>query len=220
MDLLYPINPGMLEVYFGPMRSGKSSEIIHRLSKIDFIPGAKYIAFKPLGDDRTPGRIYSRMGGGISIPAVEIPDDDPLKALEYICKDTDIVVFDETQFFNKDIVHLVEKLLDDDKNVIISGAQLDFRGEPFGMMPYFVMHANLLVPVTAICEYKKKDECGNIVYACDHRATLTQRLIDGKPANYDDPVKMTGDREGVENKSMSYEARCRKHHEVPGKPDL
>jgi thymidine kinase len=44
---------------------------------------------------------------------------------------------------------------------------------------------------------------------CGGDASRTQRLIDGKPARYDDPVVVVG-------ASELYEARCRQHHEVPG----
>jgi thymidine kinase len=214
MESSDPINPGMLEVYIGPMRSGKSGHLISRILKINDIPDAKYVAFKPIGDDRTPGKIYSRMDGGIFIPAIDIPDENPKKALDYICKDTDVIIFDETQFFSEGICSVVRGLCEQNKNIIVSGSNLDFRGEPFGMMPYFIAHANFLVQLYSSCEYKENDKNGNIII-CGKPTVLTQRLIDGKPAPYNDPIKRTGDKEGVEDKSMSYEPRCRKHHIVP-----
>jgi thymidine kinase len=50
-----------------------------------------------------------------------------------------------------------------------------------------------------------------ICMTCGSPATRTQRMINGKPAFYHDPVILVGATE-------SYEARCRKCHEVPGKP--
>ncbi|HLS60664.1 MAG TPA: thymidine kinase, partial [Virgibacillus sp.] len=46
---------------------------------------------------------------------------------------------------------------------------------------------------------------------CSSPASRTQRLIDGDPASYDDPVILVG-------ASESYEPRCRYHHDVPNKP--
>jgi len=43
---------------------------------------------------------------------------------------------------------------------------------------------------------------------CGEPASRTQRLVNGKPARYDDPVVIVGAAE-------MYEARCRAHHEVP-----
>ncbi|MDD4895515.1 MAG: thymidine kinase, partial [Atribacterota bacterium] len=46
---------------------------------------------------------------------------------------------------------------------------------------------------------------------CGKTATRTQRLVNGKPADYNDPTILIGAKE-------SYEARCRVHHEVINKP--
>jgi len=43
---------------------------------------------------------------------------------------------------------------------------------------------------------------------CGEAASRTQRLINGEPAKYDDPVVVVA-------ASELYEARCRRHHEVP-----
>ena len=51
-----------------------------------------------------------------------------------------------------------------------------------------------------------------ICVVCGASASRTQRLIDGKPARYDDPIILVGG-------SESYEARCRRCHMVPGKPE-
>ncbi|PJF44857.1 MAG: hypothetical protein CUN55_01910, partial [Phototrophicales bacterium] len=80
--------------------------------------------------------------------------------------------------------------------VILSGLDMDFRGEPFGPMPHLMTIAEEIIKLHAICMI-----CGN-------EASHTQRLIDGKPADYDDPVIMVG-------ASEVYEARCRNCHEVP-----
>jgi thymidine kinase len=73
---------------------------------------------------------------------------------------------------------------------------LDFKGEPFGPMPLLMAQAEMVEKLQAIC------------MVCGGPATRTQRLIDGRPAHYDDPIIMVGANE-------VYEARCRQHHEVP-----
>jgi thymidine kinase len=50
-----------------------------------------------------------------------------------------------------------------------------------------------------------------ICISCGAPATRTQRLVDGRPARYTDPVIVIGARE-------AYEARCRHCHDVPGRP--
>ena len=83
--------------------------------------------------------------------------------------------------------------------VIVAGLDTDFRGEPFGPVPALMAQAETLDKYHAIC------------MVCGGPATCTQRLIDGKPAKYDDPIVIVGAAE-------LYEARCRGHHKVPGKP--
>ena len=73
---------------------------------------------------------------------------------------------------------------------------MDFRGEPFGPMPELLCCADDVQKLHAIC------------VDCGEPATRTQRLVNGSPAYYDDPIIMVG-------ASESYEARCREHHEVP-----
>jgi thymidine kinase len=220
MALLHNINPGILEVYYGPMNSGKGESLIGRISSINYVPNSRYETFKPLGDIRTPGKIYSRVGGGISIPAIEIPDDKPWELFKYIDNKVKVVAIDEVQLFDDKLVPVVDKLLDNKINVILSGLNLDFRGEPFGILPYFIIRADVVTPLYAVCEYTQKNSSGETIFGCGMRATRTQRLINGEPAPYNDPIKKIGDKEGVDDKSLSYEARCREHHIVPGAPKI
>ena len=80
--------------------------------------------------------------------------------------------------------------------VIAAGLDTDFRGEPFGPVPVLMALAEQVDKLQAIC------------MICGEPATRTQRLVNGKPARYKDPVVIVGAAE-------MYEARCRKHHEVP-----
>jgi thymidine kinase len=72
---------------------------------------------------------------------------------------------------------------------------MDFRGVPFGPMPDLLARAEEVQKLHAIC------------VICGEEASRTQRLIEGHPAAYDDPVVMVGAAE-------VYEARCRQCHQV------
>jgi len=85
------------------------------------------------------------------------------------------------------------------RDEIVAGLDQDFRGEPFGSMPELLSLAEYVDKLHAIC------------MVCGKPATRTQRLIHGKPADYNDPIILIGARE-------RYEARCRLHHEVTNKP--
>jgi thymidine kinase len=84
--------------------------------------------------------------------------------------------------------------------MIVAGLDMDFRGEPFGPMPLLMAEAEEVEKLHAIC------------VVCGATASRTQRLINGLPAQYDDPIILVG-------ASEVYEARCRYHHEVPNKPN-
>jgi thymidine kinase len=115
---------------------------------------------------------------------------------DLIEEDADVVAIDEVQFFDWQVAELCDKLAGDGRRVILAGLDLDFRGEPFGPMPLLMAQAEIVTKLQAIC------------MVCGALASRTQRLINGQPANYDDPVIMVG-------ASEVYEARCRMHHVVP-----
>jgi thymidine kinase len=59
-----------------------------------------------------------------------------------------------------------------------------------------------------IAQAERVDKLHAICMVCGEDACRTQRLVNGHPAHYNDPVVIVG-------ASELYEARCRKHHDVP-----
>ena len=176
------------------MYSGKSEELIRRIRRAE-IAKQKVQVFKPTIDDRYDKQdIVSHRGDKIQGIPVSRSED----ILNYLDEDTEVIGIDEVQFFDDGIVKVVNYLADNNKRVIVAGLDTDFRGEPFNVMPQLMAIAEFVDKITAICM-----KCGN-------PATKTQRLIDGKPADYNDPIVLIGAKE-------SYEARCRNCHEVPNK---
>ena len=189
-----PKDHGCIEVVCGPMYSGKSEELIRRIRRAE-IAKQKVQVFKPTIDDRYDKQdIVSHRGDKIQ----GIPISRSEEILNYLDDDTEVIGIDEVQFFDDGIIKVVNKLADENKRVIVAGLDTDFRGEPFNVMPQLMAIAEFVDKITAICM-----KCGN-------PATKTQRLIDGKPADYNDPIVSIGAKE-------SYEARCRNCHEVPNK---
>ena len=84
---------------------------------------------------------------------------------------------------------------------MVAGLDTDFRAEPFGDMAYLITTAEFVIKLTAVCT------------KCGAPATRTQRIVNGKPASYHDPIIMVG-------ASESYEARCRHCFEMPDKPTI
>ena len=191
------LQKGWLEVICGPMFAGKSEELIRRVRTLSYAH-QKIIAFKPAIDNRYDATaIASHDGEKFSAYAVkDIADMEKL-----LTPDVQVVAIDEVQFFKDGIVSFVEKLADKGVRVIVAGLDTDFRGEPFGPMPELLARAEFVTKLTAACT------------VCGCAATRTQRLVNGEPAKFEDPVILVGAKE-------SYEARCRKHHIVPNKPKI
>lgn len=183
---------GSLEVICGSMFCGKTEELIRRLRRAR-IAKQNVQAFKPAIDNRyEEAKVTSH--SGLDVDA--IPVGSSAEILEKLDPKATVVGVDEAQFFDDGIVDVVEQLAESGLRVIVTGLDTDFRGEPFGKMPVLMARAEKVDKLRAIC------------MVCGEEASRTQRLVNGKPAHYDDPIVVVGAQE-------LYEARCRKHHEVP-----
>ena len=181
-----------LEVIVGSMFSGKSEELIRRVKRAVIAKRAVEV-FKPAIDDRFGPEIV-RSHDGDSFVATPVRDAEEI--LARVRADTAVVAIDEVQFFDDAVVDVVRRLVADGKRVICAGLDLDFRGEPFGPVPQLLALAERVDKLAAIC------------VVCGEAATRTQRIVDGVPARFEDPIIVIGATE-------KYEARCRSCHEVP-----
>jgi thymidine kinase len=185
---------GWIEVICGSMFSGKTEELIRRVKRAQ-IARQKVQVFKPSIDVRYhPVKVTSH--GGSELDAVVVSSAQ--ETLDRLEPDTAVVAIDEVQFFDWAIADVCSLLADRNMRVIAAGLDMDFRGEPFGPLPLLMAEAELVDKLQAIC------------VCCGAPASRTQRLINGQPASYTDPVIMVGAAE-------VYEARCRRCHQVPGK---
>ena len=186
---------GWIEVISGCMFAGKTEELIRRINVLSYAK-KNIIVFKPKIDNRySDSEMVSHSGAKVPCLVVE-KAQDILKKIE---ADTEVVAIDEVQFFDKDIVEVCEYLADKGIRVMVAGLDKDFRGESFGVMPELLTRAEFVTKLTAVCA------------KCGAPATRTQRLVNGKPAGFEDPIVMVGADE-------SYEPRCRHCHQVPNKP--
>lgn len=183
---------GRIEVICGSMFCGKSEELIRR-SRRAVIAKQELQVFKPSIDDRY-SVLHVSSHSGQNIEAVAISTAQEI--LDHLAPSTTVVAVDEVQFFDEEIIEVVKQLATRGIRVILAGLDMDFRGEPFGPIPQLLSIAEDVTKLHAIC------------VVCGEDACRTQRLVNGEPARYDDPIIMVGAQE-------AYEARCRKHHEVP-----
>ncbi len=183
---------GIIEVVCGSMFCGKTEELIRRLRRA-VIAKQKVQVFKPVIDNRYQvAKVSSHNGEAFDALPIEKARD----IFNHLKPDTTVIGIDEAQFFDEEIICIVDQLADQGVRVILAGLDMDFRGEPFGVMPKLMAAAERVDKLSAIC------------MVCGNSASRTQRLVNGEPAKYDDPVIIVG-------ASEMYEARCRQHHQVP-----
>lgn len=183
---------GSLEVICGSMFCGKTEELIRRLRRAR-IAKQQVQVFKPTIDHRYDLKKVTSHSG-IDVDALPVSSSQAI--LDHLDPSTTVVGVDEVQFFDDGIVAVVETLAERGLRVILTGLDTNFRGEPFGCMPELMARAEKVDKLHAIC------------MVCGEAASRTQRLVNGKPAHFDEPIVVVGAQE-------MYEARCRAHHEVP-----
>ena len=188
-------NGGFIEVICGPMFASKTETLISRITSLQYAK-QKIKIYKSQIDDRySSNEIVSHAGSKIEAKAVgssrEIMND-LMSKMEQL---PDVVIIDEVQFFDLNIVKVVEKLADMGVRVIVAGLDQDFRGNPFPIIAELSARAEIVTKLTAVCT------------VCGAAATRSQRLVDGKPAPVTGLTIQVGAKE-------SYEARCRDHHDI------
>lgn len=186
---------GIIEVVCGPMFAGKTEELIRRAKRLKYAK-QNYQVFKPVIDVRYSIKPEIVSHSLLTENAILINNSSEI--LDKLDPNVEAVIIDEAQFLDKGIIKIVDDLADLGIRVIIGGLDRDFKGEPFGPMPELLAIAEFVTKLTAIC------------VKTGMPATRTQRIINGKPANYKDPLIVVG-------ASDSYEPRSRHAHEVPGK---
>lgn len=183
------------ELITGPMSCGKTEELLRRIKRC-IIAQKRVKVISPEVDTRAKGD-YIESRNGLWLDAITVKNSKEI--LNHVSPKDEVVAIDEIQFFDAEIVSVVRKLAEQGKRVIASGLDLDFKGEPFGPMPQLLCIADKVDKLTAVCM-----KCGS------DRATRTQRLVNGFPADKSSPLIMIGGDE-------TYEARCLKCYELPDK---
>ncbi|ONI41822.1 thymidine kinase [Candidatus Epulonipiscium fishelsonii] len=185
---------GTLEVICGPMFSGKSEELIRRLQRTLYAKQTTII-FTPSIDTRYKANSISSHNGR-TLKAVPIQNSSDM--LKYIDEKTQVVGIDEVQFLSGNTIEIIMSIVNQGKRVICAGLDKTFKGEGFGIVPELLALADDVTKLSSIC------------MVCGNEATYTQRLIDNKPASYNDPIILIG-------ASDSYEPRCRKCYTIDKK---
>lgn len=164
----------------GPMFSGKSEELIRRITRYN-IARVPTQTFKPVIDDRyATHEVVSH--SELSVEAQPVGDSETL--LGEIEDRTVVIGIDEGQFFDQGLVPVVERLAASGRKVIVAGLDLDYLGRPFEPIPTLMTRAEYVTKSLAVC------------HRCGGPGMFTQRVIES------DELVVLG-------ASDSYESRCR-----------
>jgi thymidine kinase len=170
---------GWIEVVCGSMFSGKTEELIRRLTRAR-IARQQVEIFKPALDTRYHVEdVVSHNANSIRSTPVSLPAEILLLAAG-----SDVVGIDEAQFFDGSLVEICGQLADNGVRVIVAGLDMDYLGRPFGPVPALLATAEFVTKVHAVCVC-----CGEIAsYSFRMVASESQVLL---------------------GETDSYEARCR-----------
>lgn len=180
---------GWVEVICGPMFSGKSEELIRRVtrSQIARIPVQ---VFKPQLDDRyAETAVVSHSAWSVEAE----PVNDSTDLVRAINVQTRVIGIDEGQFFDDGLVDVVDNLAATGKQVIVAGLDTDYLRRPFEPIPSLCDRAEYVTKMLAVC------------HRCGGPALYTQRIVQS-----DDLVVL-----GAQD---AYEARCRMCYD-PSEPE-
>jgi thymidine kinase len=186
---------GTLMVITGSMFAGKSEELIRQVRRALYAR-KKVQVFKSALDNRWDSAAIATHNG-VRFEAIPVSSSADLERL--VEPDTEVIAIEEIQFFDEGVVDLCNRWANEGRTVIAAGLDQDFRGQPFGFMPVLLALADEVIKLRAICA-----RCGQL-------ASKTQRLVDGRPASWDEPTILIGAAE-------RYEARCRRCHRVLNAP--
>lgn len=194
---------GIVEVIYGPMFAGKSSEL-GRKAKLAKVSRVNFAVYNPSLDTRYGEGIICNHDRDVLIKSIPVADSaELLRSVMGAEVPLENVFIDEAQFFDRRMPEVVDYLTKElGIDVTLAGLLHDFRGEVFGPMGDLLTRARRVTSLSAICTHPGE--------RCKTPAYFTQRLVDGEPADYSSPVILVG---GTE----SYTARCAEHWQIPGR---
>ena len=174
-----------LDVVLGPMKSGKSLELISLLSPLQFTL-VRHRVYQSDRHVRDTG-VTSRSGGVLTTTKT-------LSLAPALEEDLEVVAVDEVHMFDVADIAVVDQLLRRGTRVVVAGIDLDHRGELFAPVRALLeLGPDAVTYRRAVC-----DVCR------DFSATHTQVLRAGAPF-----VEDLGGEALPDDGTFSYEARCR-----------
>lgn len=171
---------GHVEVIVGSMFSGKTEELIRLLKRAQYAR-QEIQAFKPRIDDRYSADHVASHDRSL-FPSMMI--EHAAEIYRHLRPDTQVIGIDEGQFFDDELIDVVNDLAHRGLRVIVAGLDTDWKGDPFHPMPELMSIAEIVKKLHAVC------------VVCGGTASRTQRLVKSSESI------LIGD-------ASQYESRCR-----------
>lgn len=166
---------GKLIVYTGSMFSDKTTSMLQMLRRFS-IAGYKVKLFKPMIDNRYSDNevVTHDKINRFHAENIEYLSD----ILDYDFSDTDVIGIDEFQFLKtrkgESIVELLEKLLRQEKTIVIAGLDIDYQGKPFENVKEILPVADYVYKIHAVCT-----ECGDDAWISHRIVDISDRIVIG-----------------------------------------
>jgi thymidine kinase len=166
---------GWIEVICGSMFSGKTEELIRRLKRAK-IANLKVEIFKPAMDTR----YHEQAIVSHDENAIQSTPIDNSQTILLLASDVDVVGVDEAQFFDDQLPEVCDQLALRGIRVIIAGLDMDYKGKPFGQIPFLLAKADYITKLHAICV-----KCGNIANYSFRKNALAGQILLGEKDIYE-----------------------------------
>jgi thymidine kinase len=200
---------GKLVALVGGMKSDKTGNLLlyaHFLQEYADVP---IQLLKPEVDVRKdllkglPDNYVASRSEVKGLPATMYGDKDPVNEIKSVLNPNALVYFFEeislVQNDLKEVAELLARIRDAGRVVIATGLDKNFRGEPWGPMPYVMSHADRIVKLYGACE---EDGCSNF-------GIYSQRVgEDGRVLPFDGTEREVG--------NAGYNAVCQNHFDWMG----
>ena len=161
-----------LHLITGCMFSGKTSFL---MGLYDQLPGEKLV-IKPLLDSRSRSNKIENHNSQF----LDCIDTDSLRSIDPgILERSQHLLLDEVQFFERNELEVIEKLLRENKFIYTAGLYYDFRNTPFEIMPDLKLMANSITELFARCEV-----CGSPATHTYRTGNNMERYLPGGSCTY------------------------------------
>lgn len=156
------ITDGYLELFIGPMFSGKTTTLINIYNKC-IKQNIPVLVINHLDDTRYSNTLLSSHDK-IMIPCVQSNTINYI-INNYVMSNYSVILINEAQFF-PDLYHNIISLLDKNKHIYIFGLDGDYKRNTFGRILDLIPYCDKVTKLTTICSL------------CGKHAIFTHRITD------------------------------------------